>query len=286
MKIQILNESKQSLGGGWSFIRNFKRAMHEEMDDVEVVESDTLLNPDVYFVASPSMVNRDLVTKAKESGKPVVLRLDNIPRNSRNRGTGTPRMYDIAQMADKIVYQSQWAKDYLMPFIRKDGVIVYNGVDTMVFQKAGAFLDFKKGNDDKKVYLYSRYNRDETKGWEKAWYRFQMIARENPNSKLIIVGQFSDELREYGFDFYMNEDFEYMGVVDDPVYMAQIMRGCDVLLAPYFNDCYSNTIQEAMACGLDIETEQTGGTPELIKNGVKRLDQMAKDYMEVFNELV
>ena len=36
--------------------------------------------------------------------KPVVVRVDNIPRNSRNRNTGTSRLRDFTMLADKVVY--------------------------------------------------------------------------------------------------------------------------------------------------------------------------------------
>ena len=177
MKIQILNESKQSLGGGWSFIRNFKKILkdfvvEEDAKTIDLISKDA----DICFIASPSMVNRGIVEAAKSMGKKIVLRLDNIPRNSRNRGTGTPRLYDIAQMADLIIYQSLWAKNYLSPFIKKDGKVIYNGVDMELFNPEGPYKDF--GKPDKKIYLYSRYNRDETKGWERAWFQFQMIHRK------------------------------------------------------------------------------------------------------------
>lgn len=281
MKVNILNESKQSLGGGWSFIRNFEKGV-KEAEDIELVEN--WQDSDVVLIPSASMVMRDTVGIIKSAGKPVVLRLDNIPRNSRNRGAGTSRLYDIAQMADKVIYQSKWARDYLMPFLEKYGMVIYNGVDTEIFNKDGAWIDFQ--NNDGKIYLYSRYNRDETKGWERAWYQYQMIHRADPKSKLIIVGQFSDEIRAYNFDFYNGENFEYRGVIDDPMEMANIIRGCDVLLAPYYNDAYSNTIQEALACGLEVQVDMSGGTPELLENGVITLEEMVENYREALDELV
>lgn len=278
MKVAILNESKQQLGGGFSFIRNLSNSLDCLVDSPSVA--------DIILIPSPTMTHPDTVEKLKAEGKKIVLRLDNIPRNSRNRGAGTTRMKAIADMADVVIYQSIWAKNYLEPFIKKTGPVIYNGLDTGIFNPTGAAKDFKHGDADKRVYLYSRFNRDETKGWERVWYNFQMITRENPNSKLVIVGQFSDDLRQYNFDFFMGEDVEYLGVVNDPNEMAIIYRGCDTLLAPYFNDCYSNTIQEAMACGLELKVDRSGGTQELLVNGVITNGYMAEKYLEVFNELL
>lgn len=277
MKILVLNESKQSLGGGWSFIANFIKGLPEGSEITQ-----NAAEADIVFIPSATMVSRDVVSALKDRGKKIVLRLDNIPRNSRNRGCGTTRLYDIAQMADLVIYQSLWAYDYLFPWLKKDGPVIYNGVDIEIFKPEGPIFDFKHGFN-KKIYLYSRYNRDETKGWERVWWQFQQLHRQTLGGvKLVIAGRFSEELKDNKFDFFMDEDIEYIGVIEDPKEMAKVYRGCDVLLAPYFNDCYSNTILEALSCGLELDVEMSGGTPELLKNGVRSAQEMAQDYIEAF----
>lgn len=280
MKIYILNESKQSLGGGWSFIRNFKKGL-QGREDVMLVSD--WRDADIVFIPAATMTSRDTVSIVHGAGKKIVLRLDNIPRNSRNRGTGTSRLYDITQIADKVIYQSMWARDYLMPFLGKWGPVVYNGVDTEIFNKEGEWVNF---GDYSQVVLYSRYNRDETKGWERAWYEYQLIHRQDPNTLLVLLGRFSEELVAYNFDFYNNETVKYLGVEESPEKIASIMRGCDILLAPYFNDCYSNTIQEAMACGLELRVDLSGGTSELLSNKVITLETMVTNYVKEFDVLL
>src|SRR5688572_26385879 len=150
---------------------------------------------DIYLIPSPTMVQREEVLKAKDDGKKIVLRLDNAVRNSRNRNTGMTRMYDFAQWADLVVYQSEWARDYLKPFLKKDGAVIINGVDTDLFHGED---HYDKGN----IYLYSRFNRDETKNWEVARYWYSQRQIDFPDAELWIVGQFSPELVEGNFDFY------------------------------------------------------------------------------------
>lgn len=275
MRAHLLSESKQSLGGGFSFIRNFKKGATTH-EDIQMVES--WQEAEVILIPSSSMVTKETVKEIEQANIPYVLRVDNVPRNSRNRNTGTPRLQSFAQRALAVVYQSEWAKDYLSPFTGQEGPVIYNGIDTGIFSETGPLERFG-GNP---IFLYARFNRDETKSWERAQYRFQMIAREQPDAKFIIIGQFSRELIEANFDFFMDESINYLGIIESANKMAAIMRGCDVLLAPYFNDAYSNTIQEALACGLEIEFDASGGTPELIKNGVRSCEQMVADYLEVF----
>lgn len=277
MLVNIWNDSKQGIGGGWTFIGNLTRGLGV-VGGVELTDSK---EADIIFIPSSSMVGKtDEILELKKQGKRIVLRVDNATRDSRNRGAGMSRMKRLAEMADWVIYQSYWALDYLQPYLNAQHYsVIYNGIDTEVFKPEGARYDFGQYYP---IYLYSRYNRDETKRWEKAWYDFSMIYRHNPNSKLVIVGQFSDELRQYNFDFFMGERFEYLGVIDNPHTMASVYRGCHILLAPYYNDCYSNTIHESLSVGLEVVCDDTGGNNELKRNKVIAKEKMAEKYKELF----
>lgn len=280
IKLNLTNDSSMSIGGGWTFRSNLKKGI-SKIDGIEVV--DKWQDADVCLLAGATMVTRDTVKGIKNSGKKLILRLDNIPRNSRNRNTGTSRLKDFSDMADALVYQCQWAKSYLMPFLKKNGVIIYNGVDKSIFKKDGPYYDFA----GEPVYIYSRFNRDENKRWEQAWYKYQLIQDKNPDAKLIIVGKFSPNQVQYNFDFYRGERFEYRGIIESKKEMAKILRGCDYFLATYYNDAYSNTYLEAMACGVELfEPSMTGGTPELLKVGPRGALEMAREYVEVVKEVV
>lgn len=281
MKINLLNESKMTIGGGFSFIENFYTGIVSYVKDHQITPD--WKEADIVLIPSASMISKELFRAVKEAKKKIVLRVDNIPRNSRNRGTGTSRLKMMADNSDLIVYQSQWAKDYVGYFLKKDGIVVYNGIDTAIFKKEGGRKEFRGSP----VYLYSRYNRDETKRWESAWYKYQLIQRKEPSAKLIIVGQFSPEQIQYNFDFYNNEHYEYLGIITEPKEMAAIYRGADYLLAVYSNDCYSNTYQEVVACGVKLfEPDMSGGTPELIKNGVIDCKDMVGNYLQVFQSIL
>lgn len=270
MNIFLANDSKQGLGGGWSFIRNFKKA--GELAGHVFTEYDS---SNIYFISGATMVNRESVETAKRDGKRIVLRVDNIPRNSRNRNTGTSRLYDFAQLADVVIYQSQWARSYISPFLKKDGPVILNGVDTEIFNRTGTSNKY----DGEPVYLYSRFNRDETKRWEEAWYRYQNVQQKYKNARLVIVGNFSEEQVAYNFDFFNNERFSYEGIIEDPKIMAQIYRGCGYFMMTYYNDACSNTLMEAMACGcVPVMVNLSGGTPEILDRGVVSIQEMFSEY--------
>ena len=281
MKIHLINNSNQAIGGGWTFLRTFEKYLKQK--DIEVTER--ILDADIVFVSGATMVQRDLLIEAKEKyGKKIVLRIDNIPRNSRNRNTGTSRLYDFAQVADLVVYQSKWAKDYIRPFVRKDGVVILNGADTDIFNTEIEGMP----KDGSPQYLYVQYNRDETKQWHVAWYDYIIAQRLNPKAHLWIAGNFSPEQKEYNFDFFMDEKFEYLGVIPVSVEMARILRGTDKLLIPYFNDACSQTLVEALNCGVkDIVANNTGGTPEIINAPIEHLSgsYMTDRYIEEMKKL-
>ena len=277
-KVYLANESSQTTGGGWSFISNIKLGLKDNVAFVDNVD-----DCDIYFISGATMVTRNQVVQAKSKGKKIVLRVDNIPRDSRNRNTGTSRLRDFAKLADLIIYQSKWCKEYVGGWLKRDGAVIINGVDTSVFNPNGN----KVGKMGSPQYIYVRFNRDENKRWEEAWYHYQMISRRNPNASLWIVGKFSPEQIEYNFDFYNKEKFSYWGIVKKEM-MATLLRSADVLLYPYYNDACSNTLLEAMASGIEIDVLDSGlsgGSPEILKCKDTSLERMSNEYLKEFEKI-
>lgn len=275
------------MGGGFSFIHNFYQGAVNSRANIHFTEAD---EADLIFIPSSSMVKKsDTVSELKDKGKKVVLRVDNAVKDSRNRGAGMGKMKRIAMLSDLVIYQSQWSIRYLQPFLRAKNIIqIPNGVNADIFNNRGIKYEYGK---NKPVYLYSRFSRDETKRWEKAWYDYQMIQRENPDALLLIVGSFSDEVRAYNFDFFMDENYKYLGVIESPEEMARIYRSADYLLAPYYNDCYSNTYCEFVSCHNGktdclYDPDMTGGTPEIIQDGVIDISEMVVNYYKEFENVI
>lgn len=254
--IHILNYQPERTGGGWTAARYLFEGLGATTDyDV----ADTIL------ITGPTMASHDEVKKAKADGKRIIFRVDNAVRNSRNRGTGMTRMKAFCELADIVVYQSEWAKKFLMPFTQKDGPVILNGVDTK---------RFSPGKPPEDSYLYVRSSRDEGKQWIAAWYWFV----NNPGT-LEIVGKFSSENLEYGFDFYNGERFRFMG---EQTNMADVYKRNKYFLYTYLNDACSNTLLEAIASGCEIIDVygmlQTGGAPEIMACKDISVERMIKEY--------
>lgn len=268
---------QDTFGGGWSFSKTFAKFA----DWAEFVNDP--MKADIYFIAGATQVtDSDEPAKAKANGAKVILRIDNALKNSNNRNTGMPRMKKYSEIADLIVYQSKWARDYLMPFVGKDGPVILNGVDQTIFKPP-------KDRPVKDIYLYSRSSRDDQKGWHRAWYEYQMIQRRNPNAQLWIVGKFSRDNLEYNFNFFNNENYKYLGVISSPEQMASIYQQASYLLYTYFGDCCSNTLIEALSSGMRLVPTYeltTGGSPEIMDLKGMSAERMVAEYEEHFKELL
>lgn len=277
MKLHVLNYEPHRTGGGWTAARYLHDALGSA-DTENGRQSVTYEEADTVLITGATMATHEQVEQSKRDGKKIVFRVDNAVRDSRNRGTGMSRMKAFADAADLVIYQSQWAKDFLMPFTKKDGVVILNGVDTSKFNTENRF------DADTESYLYVRSSRDEGKQWVMAWYWFV----NNPGI-LEIVGRFSPENLEWGFDFYNGECFKYLGEQNEDQ-MIQSYKRNKYFLYTYLNDACSNTLLEARASGCEIVDVygmlQTGGAPEIMACEDISVERMVREYQEAIDVLV
>lgn len=280
MKIALPSYDTKAIGGGWSFISNFIKAMQGNITDYN--------QADIFFIPSASMVSRDEVQQAKQDGKKIILRCDNIIRNSRNRNTGMSRMKDFSDWADLVIFQSEFAEELLNPYLQTEQwKVIYNSVDERIFND-------KNRVDGNSRYVYGKHSSDETKNWEMARVAYQQLQEDDKDATLNLFGRFDGNLEEYNFDFYNSEQYRYWGYITDPQVMANIYKQSDWFIYTYFNDACSNSLIEALMCGVQIydpyQMSDTGGTREILERFYKRegyfeLKRMATDYLIAFERL-
>ena len=286
VKIFTAGYNPEKQGGGHTFLRNFRKCFQDNLVD----------NPegaDIFFITGLSMLNK----LSEIPNKKIVLRVDNILKNSCNRKiypfegdkvSMMEAMRIVSQKASLVVYQSQWAKDLLDDFLKpKKSMVILNSADESIFNPDGARIP-----TDKDVYLFSRSSNHDNKQWHKAYYWVIENFKENTDKKeLWITGRFSPENIPNNFDFYNNEVVRYLGFVIDPEVMATYMRSSNKFLFSFFADACSNTLIEYLLTGGKVEyLELSGGTAE-IKNKFERygreyffLERMRKEYQEIFNK--
>ena len=290
IKVFLPQRNRQNIiGGGWTFNRNIQEGLLGK-----VFFTDNINECDIVLISGPTMLQKDEGELAKSLGKKIILRVDNVPLPSRNRGGGFSHLIKFAKLADKIVYQSNWAMEYISYWLddNKDSnddknMIIYNGVDTDIFKKEGPRIP----TNGKTIYLFDAHSSNETKRFYEARYWYQWELRVNEDSEFWIVGESKNvmELKQYNFDFVDPKAVvRCLGTIEDPWEMARIYRTADYLIFPSFADACPNSVLEAMACGCEIiNTNPEGGTNELLEPHFDySLERMADEYFELFNELI
>lgn len=284
MHIHIANQSKQTLGGGFIFIENLKKGAK---GCAKFVENYT--DAHAVLICSVTQIERSFVLAAKQAKKKIILRIDNMPKDSRNRGTAFSRMKDFGMWADIIVFQSEWAREYVGGWLAYNhkvdldkSTVIYNGVDTDYF--------YHKDNPKQRgeTYLYTTYNTDENKRFPEAAYDFHLRNWQAKKSNqalpsLKLVGNFGKDLPGYNFDFFNGEKFSYEPPISDRKKMGQVMRSCQYIYFPAFADASPNTVGEAMACGCEpLLINPIGGTSEVVnlfKKQTWTIKNMADQYL-------
>jgi len=295
MKIYIpnLNDNLNKLGGGFTFLKNLYKGLNGKVEFV-----DNWVKCDIVFIFGITTIDKIDINNAINAGKKLILRVDNIPRRSRNkRQSPVERLKEFGNKADMVIYQSNWSKEYAGFFIdNKNEVIINNGVDNTMF-------NCKERKTDGNTYLYINYNDNPNKRFDEALYWFDMEWRKNNEVHLIIAGtapKIYIEHPEYNWDLTGNGNVKYVGIKNSTLEVSNLMRRCDYLLYPSFAEAYPNTLLEAMACGVEpIFINSTGGTQEAFDNNfdnkyvdfldgikVKTIEEMSSEYLQIFNKVI
>jgi glycosyltransferase involved in cell wall biosynthesis len=280
IKIYCPNTKEDGIGGGWTFLRNFKKGMK---DKVHFVESWN--ECDILFITGVTITEKDEVYAAKAAGKKIVLRVDNVPRKSRNkRSSPHERLKEFSELSDIVIYQSEWAKNYCYPLCG-DGPVIYNGVDESIFKP-----DVAKQNKNR--YLYAYHGNNEQKNFWEAHLRFQYEFRENSEAEFWFIYDFQrqeQELHDAHYDFWNGEKHLHLGKVDRPEDMADIMQQCAYLIYPAISDAAPNVVLEARACGLQVvfpASRDLAGTQELLEIQDISIERMSDEYFGIFQILI
>jgi glycosyltransferase involved in cell wall biosynthesis len=289
IKIYTQGWNPDKIGGGWTFLSNFRKIFAENLVD-------TPEECDIYFITSVSQLNK-LSEVPKD--KKVVLRVDNILKRSCNgdiypfegdeKVTRMEAMRLVAQRADVVIYQSKWSKELLHHYLRpKHYKIIMNAADESIFYPQPELRP-----EGKKIYFYSRSSNHDNKGFHKIYYEFQKIFKEDNLTELWITGRFSPENIPRNFDFFNGETVKYFGHIQDPEAMAFYMKSSDVFLYSYAEDCCSNTLIEAYLSGIDVKyLDFSGGAKEICNKFWDEgreyfyLSRMENEYWEVFEKLM
>lgn len=267
MKIHIPYISDQSIGGGYTFFRNFIKGVSFYNGDIEVVTEDSPY--DILFAFSPTTISGEVIQRAKSKGAKFVLRMDGVPEDNRNSGKGTRRLVEYALQADYIIYQSEFIRNTVGRILKDNGVVspsrvVYNGVDLDIFTPDGDKVNFQ---GSPKI-LHINYRKDNNKRYEEVLAMYREYWTYNKMANLILLGRYPTEWMDYNMGFFNGERVQRLGIQQDDQAKATFIRSCDFLFYPSYADPAPNVVLEAIACGVPVLYNPYGGTRELVGNFV------------------
>jgi glycosyltransferase involved in cell wall biosynthesis len=253
-KVSILSKFVNGpWGGGNQFLKALATHLHNKG-----VYTPNPLEADIVIVNSKDELQY-VESLKKDHNKTIIHRVDgvfSIYRGPEWLHLDQQVYYFLKNFADGVVYQSNWSKvrhrDNGSPKHPCESVI-YNAPDSSIFNTTNK----PSRNPDAKTRLI-------TTSW-------------SPNMrKGFSTMQFLDE----NLDF---DRYEYIFVGQSPVKfkniemidavpsekLAEIIKTCDIFITASENDTCSNSLIESMSCGLPAVGLNSGGTPEIIKEGGK-----------------
>jgi len=137
--------------------------------------------------------------------------------------------------------------------------VVYNGIDTQEFKP----LKNKKNSKTLKIIFIGRLAI--IKGINYLLKALGSLKNKDFVLTLIGEGKEKENLKELAKDLKIEKQVKFLGPIPHQK-ITKYYQENDLFILPSLNEGMSNTVLEAMACGLPIITTNVGGSKELINN--------------------
>lgn len=147
--------------------------------------------------------------------------------------------------------------------------VIYNGVDTSVFasdRRHRAAVRLAMGLAPAEFVVIHVARLDPVKDHVTAVKTMQLVARQRPNVRLLLVGEGSEQARieteitSRGLAPYVR----LLGMRDD---VANLLQAADLFLLTSINETIPVAAIEAMCIGLPVVATRVGGMPEVVIDG-------------------
>lgn len=251
MKINIQFEFKD---GPWGGGNQFLKALREEFEKEGVYEESTK-NADVILFNSHHTLGNILKLKFKYPRKKFVHRIDGPLFFVRGRDLEIDKLIFkySEKIADFSIFQSRWSLEKCKGLGYKNGFheIIYNAPDKSIFN-ADNKLPFKSSG------------------------KIRLIATSwsgNPNKGFDVYEYLDKNLNfdKYEFVFIGNSPIKFKNIFHiNPLSskdLSEELKKADIYITASKNDPCSNSLIEALTCGLPAVVLNDGGHPELIRKG-------------------
>jgi len=280
MKIHILYDFKdQPWGGGNQFLR----ALKKELDDQDVYEENPEKASAVLFNSYPFGVeylfDQILHLKQKDANKIIIYRLDGPISLIRGRDKEIDEIIALFNnlFVDGVIFQSEWCREQnkkCFDIASRYETVIHNAPDNRIFNKNNK----QEFNSEKKIKLIAT-------SWSANW------------RKGFEIYKFLDEnldFAKYEMTFVGNSPVEFKNVKwIKPVLsaeLAEILKQHDIYITASQTDPCSNSLIEALSCGLPEIVLNDGGHPELVGKGgelfegkqdiIEKIEKVAQNYSD------
>ena len=267
MKLHILFDFKDTpWGGGNQFLKLLRKYFLSHNPYTNYPE-----DADVIIFDSHHNLKKAKRIKRKYPNKIFIQRLGPVFTLARN----SPELDRIvlkynAQVADGTIFQSNWSRDTLHEFGLKPKrfeTVIMNTCDPTIFYPRTIPIEEK---------------------------RIKLIATSwSPNFKgkgfdILLHLDKSLDFRKYHFLFLGNSPVKFENIVTLPPQPSHVvsllLSSSDIFIAPSINDACSNSLIEALACGIPAVARNSGGNPEIVRRGGVMFEGK-EDVIEAINTL-
>ena len=260
-----LNPETTQGGGGVSFARTLADALGA----AGVPVSFDLEEPADVLLVFAHVGSERLMRRAKRAGMRIVQRLDERidPDESRVRLRKHGHLLALNRFVDLTIFQSQFVRVNMGPWcVAPASRVILNGVDPRVFHPGGPRMSLE---GDPAV-LHVSWSIGASKRLDRLG---DLLAVAPPGLRLHLVGRHADTHAAWLTDPRV---IAHGAKPRDDV--ATLMRSATFLFFPSQLEPCPNTPIEAMASGLPVLYDASGGTPEVLGDtGMAMSDSLAAD---------
>ena len=236
-------------GGGNQFLKNLKRCF---LEDGLIVESPE--DAEVILYNGHHFTEQTYFIKKTYPDKIFVHRMDGLQKLYNNQNdTRQDLAISYNKLSHATVFQSHWAKNefYKADFDPAKSTVIHNFADSKIFNRS-----HERPQNKKIELLCTSWSPNPKKGF--VFYK-----------KLDAILDFN----RFNFTFVGNrpENIIYKNIKclapETTINIAKRMKETDVFVSATEDDCCSNSIIEALSSGVPTLALNSGGNPELVKEG-------------------
>jgi len=178
-------------------------------------------------------------------------------------------VYQLNSLANATVFQSHWSckQNLELGFQYKTPMaVIYNAPDPEVFN-----LQYEKKKNNKLTLIATSWSDNMKKGFK--YYKFLDENLDFDNYRFLFAGRTPIKFK----------NIEMLGALPT-LELAKHIKSSDVFITASENDPCSNSLIEALSCGVPAIALDSGGHPEIVKQG-GHLFQNFEDLMKVIEEI-